>query len=293
MKPTVTIGAAVALALASHAHAFNILPACSIAAGQGVTCVAGMTQNPQHAWNLYLTPNHEPVGMPAIGTTVATVHENFPAVMVWDFTTLTAAQLNTQFDLIDAISLARFSHAYYLATGGNTAPLVALAKAKLSATNFAIFEKAFNPASAQLIPESAAAHVKAGAVYPTMNGLTGGVAAPTVNMTLSEVYTEYLFTSAETTLGAVMMAARFAVVELQTAGVLGYQIGTAWYAFATYVDPDYGVDLIDLYGPGDDFGAPGGGVTVTVGPITCNDCGGGSDPSPPDPDSLAVNGWSW
>ncbi len=86
--------------------------------------------------------------------------------------------------------------------------------------------------------------------------MPAGIAAPTVQMTPYEIYNEFLWTSAETEMGAFAMTAKFMAVNLSTAFLIGWHVGGHFYHFAESVDPNYGYDLTTMYGDYNlDFGA--------------------------------------
>jgi hypothetical protein len=185
--------------------------------------------------------------IPNMGKTLTEIEANFPGVILSEFTALTSTELNAQFALLDPSALARFSQAYYM-EGGNYTTLNALAASKLTAANYARFLTAFDVATATPLVESHAWHASRGAVMKTANGLSGGAAAPTTGMTLYEIYTEYLFTSATTTLEAVYSTALYAYSNLAASWAIGYYVGTQLYGFGTEVDPDFGYDLATYFG---------------------------------------------
>lgn len=234
---------------------------CTVATSLSLPCTAGMTGNSNHVSGTTVTPVL-PTNLPAQGTTDASVNANFPTVINWEWTNLTALDLNIQFEQMTPVMLARFSHFYWITSGGNLSTLNGLAAAKLTAANYATYQRAFNPASTTAFPQSYAAHMRAGAKSSTMNGTPAGVAAPNPGMTLYEIFTEYLFTEAQTTTGAIALAGKYAFTQLSTAWTIGYSIGTGFYAIASYLDPSYGFDLVTTYGSEGDYGLPTGTVTV-------------------------------
>lgn len=103
--------------------------------------------------------------------------------------------------------------------------------------------------SPKAIPASHAAHVLSGKIgTATMTGASGGLPAPTNDMTLREIYDEFLFTNAETELGAFAKMAVYASGELGKAFTIGWQVGGHFYGFASTINPDYGYDLVTQYG---------------------------------------------
>jgi hypothetical protein len=265
------LGAAIAGILASPVavQAFgNIPPQCSQAIILHVPCT-NMTTNASLVWSGNITTPAKT--MPWQGNTVATVHSQFPVVINWEFETETAAALNAQINKLTPLGLARFSHHYYLASGGNIGLLMQLAAQKLTAANLVRWNTAFGQANTDTavndfspatikaqylaaakpaaLPQSHAAHIIKGTMsIRTMNGAAAGVAAPSVNMTISEIFEEYLWTSAETELGAYALTAVFVKVNLGKALLIGYQIGSTFYGFAESIDPSYGYDLVTEYG---------------------------------------------
>lgn len=219
------------------------------------------------------TPPAEPP-MPSKGTTVATIAAQFPAVIEWQFTNYSAAQLNTQWALFDLASASRFSIAYYLDTKGNIAPLMTLAAKKLTAANlvkwasaFGVIEttdyvNAYSPAAVRTaylaaigpvvpIHQSIAHHLSVNAKAMTLSGLTGGVAAPTIYMTPYEIYSEYLFTEATSEAGAWALTAKFCIGELGFAWWVGHDvIGAGFVWVASQADPSYLADLAESFADG-------------------------------------------
>lgn len=274
MKTTqnrVILGAAIAGILASPAavQAYgNIPPQCSQAIILHVPCT-NMTGNVNLVWSGNITT---PVkSMPWQGNTVATIHSQYPVVIDWEFETESAATLNAQMGKISALGLARFSHHYYIASGGNISLLMQLAAQKLTAPNlvrwYAAFGRVttdynvetFSPPAvkaqylatlkpAALAQSHAAYSIKGLTSIRTMNGAAAGVAAPSTSMTISEIFEEYLWTSAETELGAYALTAMYVSGKLGKAFTIGYQIGGTFYGFAESIDPSYGYDLVTEYG---------------------------------------------
>jgi len=233
--------------------------------------------------------------MPSQGTTVASIAAQFPAVIEWQFTYYSAAQLNAQWALFDPVSASRYSVAYYLDTNGNIAPLMTLAAQKLTAANlvkwasaFGVIEttdyvNAYSPAtvrtaylaaigSAVPIHQSIAHHLSVNAKAMTLSGLSGGVGAPTIYMTPYEIYSEYLFTEATTEAGAWALAAKFCIGELGFAWWVGHDvIGAGFVWVASSIDPSYLADLAESWADGstDIFTPldPTGTVTIQWGEL--------------------------
>jgi hypothetical protein len=184
--------------------------------------------------------------------------------MNWVFTAYSPAALNAKMELVTSIDLARFSSAYWSASpGGSLSTINALAKAKLTAANFAKWQAAFNPANPTTLKQSYAASIKAG-INPKVQWGLWSASTPTVDMTMREIYTEFLFTSAETEVEALIATATFMTLQLHVAAGVGYAIGTGFYAFASTVNPNYSYDLITTYGDDEftDYGSPSGVVTI-------------------------------
>lgn len=255
-----------------------------------IPCVPGM---PHSAW----TPTGAPAAIPPMpfqGNTPASVEANFPAVINWEFEYEPASVLNTQLAIMTDLDLARFSQNYYVESHGQLGTLMMAAAQKLSAANLTRLAAAFgawnlspavaaySPVAAEyfataqspLIKQSLAHHQSVGLNSLTINGAAAGLAAPNTSMTLYEIYTEYLFTSAQTQLGAMALATKFAYVSLQIAFTVGWTAGGAFYDFATWVDPSYGYDITTTYGDlgASDFGPIDGG---TFGDSSMLDFGGG------------------
>lgn len=269
------LGAAIAGILASGPAAAvvcNISAAClnppRCAVAVNVPCT-NMTNAASYVWSGNITT---PVKtMPWQGNTVATVNSQYPVIINWEFQTESAAVLNAQMAKLTPLGLARFSHHYYLASGGNIALLMQLAAQKLTAANLVRWNTAFGQAAVNTavndfspptikaqylatakpaaLPQSHAAHIIKGTLSTrTMNGAAAGVAAPSTSMTISEIFEEYLWTSAETELGAYALTAVYAKVHLGAAFTIGYQIGSTFYGFAESIDDSYGYDLVTEYG---------------------------------------------
>jgi hypothetical protein len=228
--------------------------------------------------------------MPSQGTTVATIAQQFPVVIVWQFTNYSAAQLNTQFALFDQASVSRFSVAYYLDTNGNMAPLMTLAAQKLTAANlvkwasaFGVTEttdyvNAYSPAAVKsayaaaigsvvIVHQSVAHHLSVNAKAMTTSGLSGGVGAPTIYMTPYEIYSEYLFTEATTEAGAWALAAKYCVGELGFAWWVGHDvIGAGFVWVANGINPSALADMWETWADQttDFFGSSTPTGTVTI-----------------------------
>jgi hypothetical protein len=227
--------------------------------------------------------------LPYQGNTVATIAQQFPVVIEWQFTNYSAAQLNAQFAQFDPVSASRFSMAYYLDTNGNMAPLMTLAAQKLTAPNlvkwasvFGVAETteyvdAYSPtavrsayaaaiASVVLVHQSHAHHMSVGAKAMTLSGLSGGVAAPTIYMTPYEIYTEYLFTEATTEAGAWALTAKFCTEELGFAWWVGHDVvGAGFVWVSNQINPSALADMWETWMDlGTDFFGPSATPTGTV-----------------------------
>ena len=246
----------------------NIPPQCTEAIILHVACT-NMTTNTSYVWSGNITTPAKT--MPWQGDTTATVHSQYPEVINWEFETESAAVLNAQMVKWTPLGLARFSQHYYIATGGQINVLMQLAAQKLTAPNLVKWYAAFGRVATDYnvetfssptvkaqylalakpapLPQSYADHVIRGTLsIKTMNGRAVGVAAPSTNMTLSELFEEYLWTSAETELGAFAMMAVYASGRLGASFTMGYKIGGTFYGFAESIDSSYGYDLVTEYG---------------------------------------------
>lgn len=242
-------------------------PACYYAQAQHLPCTLA-TLDAYYKGNLKVFATQ--VG-PWLGNTPATINSQFPVVINWQFQTYPAATLNTQLQLMGDLGLSRFSHHYYLASKGQISTLMMLAAQKLTAPNLVRWKAAFGQAAVDeavtgfapatvkaqyfaakalpVIPVSHAWHIaKARTLTTTMSGVAGGIAAPSTNMTLYEIYDEYLWTTAETEIGALASTAWYVSKNLSIAWAIGYRIGTDFYGFAVDIDPSYGYDLVTEYG---------------------------------------------
>lgn len=283
--------ATLALLASASSHAFgNLPPECLMALIHHVECIPGMTYNGNFSHGTVVPLPVPDLTMPDQGSSIETVHAQYPVVMNWKFETLSVAALNAQMALIQDVELARMSTEYGLATNGNISVLVDVAASKLTAGNLARLRTAFGPAvdtavqayappdvAAQyfawlastggpMLPQSHAQHMAQGLMAQTTNGATGGTAAPNDSMTMQEIYNEYLFTESETQMGAFSKMVWFVAKRLSWPVTRGYAAGTAFYAFATTLNPDYGPLLVEEYGIINslDFGVVDGSVTGVV-----------------------------
>lgn len=274
----------------AHAqHHFPVNPKstiCSLAIQHNIACIVGVTDNP-HFHNSTILTGTAPVSMPWQGNTIATIEAQFPVVINWEFQTESAATLNAQMTLMDDLALARFSHAYWVESNGNLSTIMMYAAAKLSAANLVRWKSAFGAAAtdaavvtyaplsvqsqyratpaSRLIPQSHAAYSAAGKLSRTVNAMPTGLAAPNVYMAPYEIFNEFLFTSAQTELGALALTAKFMSAEVGWAATVGWEAGGKFYAFMSWIDPSYGYDLFTTYGDlqAADFGPITGIITGT------------------------------
>jgi hypothetical protein len=249
-----------------------------------VPCTANTTNNSNFFTSQTMTISSPT--LPYQGNTSATVHSQFPIVMQWIFQNSTATQLNTQMSIIDDIQLAHFSQQLWTATNGNPSAIMQLAAQKLSPSNLARWAAAFDLAATTaavstyapgtlaafkaqpihaIIPQSHAQYKSLGRISMTINALPTGAPAPNINMTLGEIYDEYLWNGAETAVEALARTSWFAGAALSSAFVTGYKIGTKFYGFAESIDPNYGYDLVTTYGDSasQDFGSITGVLSGT------------------------------
>lgn len=279
------------LLVANLVQAYGFVPPqCVQARIHHVPCVAGMTYNNNLTNSAQVPVSGPSKYLPWQGNSTASVHSQYPAVINYEFVHESGHVLDVQIAKMSDLELARFSHQYYIATHGNIIPLMRAMAWKLNITSLIRMRKVFGDAldigingqashtiqaqyyawigntGGPVIRQSHAQYVQERRFAMTMNGAASGVAAPTPEMTLYEIYTEFLFTEAETTMGALAQTAWYAKSQLGTAFVTGYSIGSAFYAFASWVNPDYGYDLTTLYGDymAGDFGPIDGGITGTV-----------------------------
>lgn len=272
------------LAASGAAHATHGDPYhCVHATAARIACVPGTTDDA--SWRASLLVAAPAKTMPWQGNTVATVGSQFPIVINWEFETETAAQLNAQMAIMSDLTLARFSHEYWVESNGQLSTLMYYAAIKLTAPNLIRFRSAFSnatvdaavaqfaPATTQAqyralpghayIPQSHAMYLATGKLARTINAMPAGVAAPTIYMTPYEIYNEYLWTAAETESGALAMTVKFMSVELQIAAMIGWQAGGHFYHFAESLNPNYGYDIVTMYGDigASDFGPIDGART--------------------------------
>jgi hypothetical protein len=253
-----------------------------------VPCTAGVTNNTSFFTSQTMTLSSPT--LPWQGNTIASVHAQFPVVMTWIFQNESAAQLNSQMTIIDDIQLAHFSQQLWTATNGNLASIMYWAAIKLTPANLARWSTAFGLAETEaatasyapgnlaqvkalatgrrLIPQSHAQYESVGKTAMTINALPTGAPAPNVNMTLGEIYDEFLFNGAQSESEAVARTALFAIANVFGPGkvaIKAFAAGTAFYAFAESIDPSYGYDLTTTYGDigASDFGPITGFSTAT------------------------------
>jgi hypothetical protein len=267
------VGAAIAagiLATSTPALAFgNLPPQCTEALILHVACT-NMTADGSYVWSGNITTASKTI--PWQGNTTATINAQYPAVIIWEFENESSAVLNAQMAQITPLGLARFSHHFYMASGGNISTLMQLAAQKLSAANLVRWYTAFGrvttdynvqtfsppavaaayfavvPKPAALLASHADYSNKGFLNIKVMSGRATGVAAPSTNMTISEIFEEYLWTSAETELGAYAMTAAYLYANGVASFTVGYKIGGTFYGFAESIDSSYGYDLVTEYG---------------------------------------------
>ncbi len=254
---------------------------CKYAIAANIPCVVGVTDDTH--WRVGGKLTLPAKTMPWQGNTVATIAAQFPVVINWEFQTKTAATLNAQIAQFSDIALARFSHDYWVESNGNTATLFYYAALKLTAPNLVRLYRAFGPAVTSnvtlyapaavrtqynalakpaYIKQSHAAWTQAGRTFRTVNGMASGVGAPTIDMTPREIFSEYLWTEAETEMGAFGRTTIFMKTNLGKAFLIGWQIGTSYYDIGMSIDPDFAQRLVTEYGDfNQDFGPIQGEVT--------------------------------
>jgi hypothetical protein len=234
-----------------------------------IPCVFGVTDNPH--WRAQsLIPASLPINMPWQGNTLATVEAQFPTVINWEFATRSAAGLNATMALVNDLDLARFAHFYWIENHGDLSLINMYAAQKLTVANLIRWRAAFGVAEADLaiatyaspavkaefartpgvpiIKQSLAARLAAGQVAHTLSGMPTGTPVPNTDMTLREIYSEYLFNGANSQGEAFGKMVLFASGRLGFAWSMGYKAGTKYYAFAEKIDPSYGFDLTTTYG---------------------------------------------
>lgn len=293
MKRLLTSLAVAGILATSAAHAVGGgggMPSngCQYARYYQVPCLPGLTQNINFlaATTVEVAPQAVPV-LPFQGNSLASVEANFPSVINWEFANLSVAALNLQLSRLSDLELARFSQNYYAESHGDMTRLMGLAAQRLGATNLVRMARAFGywnvtPAvglyaplavqndyfaalTAVTIHQSLGFRQSQGLNAFTINGQVNGLAAPNTSMTLYEIYTEYLFTEAQTQMGALALTAKFALgtTGLGKAALIGWKAGGMFYDFATAIDPQYGYDITTQYGDigASDFGPIDGATT--------------------------------
>jgi len=281
MKTLLILLILVACCGTAHAQRAGYDPACTKAYAARIPCILGVTDN-YHWHSQALIPAPLPATMPWQGNTFATVETQFTAVILWEWGSQSAAILNGQVEIINDLDLARFAHFYWVESHGGQqfSWLMYYAATKLSPVHLVRWATAFGfpstnlfvdayapptikaqyyalkPATHALIKQSHAMYEAEGKLYTTINGMAGAAAAPNVDMSLREIYSEYLFNGAETEAEAFAKMVKFAAGRLGVAWTAGYKAGSMFYAFAERIDPSYGYDLTTTYGDLNlDFGA--------------------------------------
>lgn len=260
---------------------------CAHANALGIAYVSGVTTDPRWLGGKTMTVIF-PTGLPWQGDTPATFAQQFPIVILYEFQTLTAEELNTQFELLSNsetnVGVARFSQMLWVTTQGNSywTKINALAVQKLNPTNLDIWVRAtYVPTSAPIF-SSHAGHFQHGAVALTTNGEQTGTAALSWYMTFGETYNEFLFTVATTEEAALAMAAAYWAGPLSLAWLVGKEGGWVVNTIGTAVDPSFSADLAEVWldmadidlGCAYDNSCVNQAVSVTVGdPFETNDTG--------------------
>jgi hypothetical protein len=223
-----------------------------------------------------------PNGMPSLGTTKATIHSQFPVVILYNFTN--SAVINTTITNAADIYLARLSRQYYIETNGNVAPLLKVAAQRLTANNLLRLQSAFGKANVDAAVKAYAtattqAGYAAGGTKPVIArsqakmiqaGITGVTPSPNLDMTLYEIYLDYL-TSGLSVEASLAMGAGYASAYLGAAFEIGYEIGGAVYFLDDQIDPEINVwigeeegaivsDVVDYVSSPDNFPAYDAGV---------------------------------
>jgi hypothetical protein len=194
------------------------------------------------------------------GTAKATVHSQFPKVMVYNFTN--NANIDATVTAMDDVYLARLSRQYYIETNGAITPLMTIAAKRLSAANLLRFKSTMGQAATDAaVNASASAAVKSAyfsgtakavvrrseAMYLSM-GITSVAASPNLDMTLYEIFLDY-FTAGETSAAAALaMTAQYSSAYLAASFTVGYEIGTVIYWIDDQIDPDINVWIGDELG---------------------------------------------
>jgi hypothetical protein len=205
-------------------------------------------------------PVTQPPAAPSYGKTKALVHSQFPAVQVYNFTN--NPYIDATVTGLSDVYLARLTRQYYIETNGAVAPLMAVAAKKLSAANLLRFKASMGQAATDAAVNAySSPTVKAGyfggttraaiprseAMYLSM-GINGVTPAPNLDMTLYEVFLDYLTAGETTAASALASTAAYAGTWLSAAATVGYQIGTVIYWIDDQVDPDINIWIGDELG---------------------------------------------
>jgi hypothetical protein len=195
-------------------------------------------------------------GSPSFGTTKAAVHTQFAAVILYNFQNNTS--LNGQISQMAQIELARLSRQYYIESNGNMAPLLAVAAQKLTAANLILIAAAFGQANvdaavAAYAPAATKATYGASSRMAIMDrsqarfvamGISGVTASPNLDMTLYEIFLDYLTAGTDTTVAAALaQTSSYAGGWLGAAATFGYSVGTGIYWIDDQIDPDINIYL--------------------------------------------------
>jgi hypothetical protein len=86
-------------------------------------------------------------------------------------------------------------------------------------------------------------------------------------MTPTETYSEYLWTSAETELGALATTVRYMAAEVGIVAQVAWKVGSAYYAWGISIDPDFAVSLPLTFADSEanEFGPIDGGTVPPIG----------------------------
>jgi hypothetical protein len=207
---------------------------------------------------------------PTKGTTKATIHAQFPKVIVYNFTY--NPTINTTVTSMADIYLARLTRQYYIETAGAVAPLMHIAAIRLSAANLLRFKSAMGQAATDAAVNSyATPAVKAAyfsgiakapirrsqAMYLSM-GIKALTPSPNLDMTVYEIFLDY-YTAGETSAAAALASTgMYTASYLGAAFTVGYQIGTGIF----WVDDQIDAGINNWIG--DELGAAVGDVVDYV-----------------------------
>jgi len=248
LAATAVLAGAVALSTTAGATALPNAPVCRMpiitSRGLEVLPIKCMSD---HATAPVAFPGSPP--MPSRGTTVATIHSQFPVVVLYNFTY--SPTINTTIANAANIYLARLSREYYIHSGGNLAPLLEVAAKRLTATNLLKLQAAFGKANVDAAvnayaPAAVKASYTAGGARTVLarsqalyiqRGIAGLTPAPNLDMTIYDIFLDS-WTAGLSVEASLASTAAYAGSYLSASFAIGYQIGGAIYYIDDKIDPN-------------------------------------------------------